>query len=193
MLKRKKGILAAGLICGMLVVTGCSEQGKQIGETPYFSMLIDGGKEYRAEENLDVQQLKELTLGYIELTCNIDYRNTENAMDELNYYTESTKKEYIEYEYVQGGIETMEYYEQIMELLETSVEEIQFYQLNDKEKARVACDYITVIPHATDEYFEELGIKKDTKYKRTMMLGFVREEGEWKIDEYDITDRIEVK
>lgn len=181
------------ILLGMGVsLSACSNKAINTSETPYYSLSIDGKKQYKSAEDEDVQKIKELSTGYIELTCGFDYKALENAFDELNYYTEKVKNDYIEYEYIEDSIATMEYYEQVQDLVECNIKDMQFYELYDEESARVQCEYISVVKHATDEYLSDVGVKLDTKYSRVMTLEFVKENGEWKIDSYNITNREEV-
>jgi len=192
MMRRTKAHFLTVLLCIGGSLTACSNMTVNTSETPYYSYSIDGVKQYKSGEDEDVQKIKELATGYVELTCGFDYTSLENAHDEVNYYTEDLKNEYIEYEYVEAGMETMRYYQQVQDLVECNINDIQFYGKLDQESAWVQCEYISVVTHATEEYLSDVGVKLDTKYRRVMTLAFVKENGEWKIFDYDITDREEV-
>ena len=59
--------------------------------------------------------------------------------------------------------------------------------------ATVACEYIVTIKHATDEYLEQLQLKKDTKYRRTMTIEYTKVNDEWKVANNSVSEREEVE
>lgn len=176
-----------------LSLTACSTEKSQTEVTPYYSVTIDGEKEYYSGEDSNIIKLKEITEEFVVAAGQADYQKPEEAERELSYYTDEVRAQKEESDYVNRIIAMMTGYELQTHISEKTIKEIKLSSKHGNPTATVACEYIVSIKHATDEYLEQLQLKKDTKYRRTMTIEYTKVNEEWKVSNNSVSEREEVE
>lgn len=189
--KKIKGCMAL-VLCSVISMTGCGAMNKQTEETSFYQITIDGDMMYYPETDKNVQKLIAITDEFATVYANVDYTKPEQLEKELNFYTEAKRAEKLQQNYVDSMTEQLIAYKMKQEVVEIGNYGIQFYTFEGKKRAKVTCDYISVLNHAAKSYLEVNGLKLDTKYKRTFLVDYELENSEWKVENQKSTAREEV-
>ena len=189
--KKIKGCMAF-ILCALISMTGCGAMNKQTKETSFYKLTIDGDMVYYPENVENVQNLIGVTNEFINVFADTDYTKPEQLEKELDYYTEAKRTELNEQKYVDRVVEQLNTYKTKQEVVEIGNYGVQFYSFEGKKRAKVTCDYISVMNNATENYLQISGLKLNTNYKRTFTIDFELENGEWKIENQKASAREEV-
>lgn len=176
-----------------LSLTACSAKTSQTEVTPYYSVTIDGEKKYYSDEDSTITKLKEVTEEFVVAAGQANYQKPDEVESELSYYTDEIRSMKEESDYVDRINTMITGYELQTHISEKTINEIQLSSQHGNPMATVACEYIVTIKHATDEYLEQLQLKKDTKYRRTMTIEYTKVNDEWKVSNNSVSEREEVQ
>lgn len=176
-----------------LSLTACTTKTNQTEVTPYYSVTIDGEKKYYTDEDSTIMKLKEVTEEFVVAAGQANYQKPEEVEGELSYYTDEIRSLKEESDYVNRINEMLTGYELQTHISEKTIKEIKLSSKHGNPMATVACEYIVTIKHATDEYLEQLQLKKDTKYRRTMTIEYTKVNDEWKVSNNSVSEREEVE
>ena len=189
---KRKICLIITVVMG-LSLTACSTKTNQSEVTPYYSVTIDGEKEYYSDEDSNIIKLKEVTEEFVVAAGQSNYQKPDEVNGELSYYTDEVRSQMEESDYVNRIITMITGYELQTHISEKTIKEIKLSFQHGNPMATVACEYIISIKHATDEYLEQLQLKKDTKYRRTMTIEYTKVNDEWKVANNSVSEREEVE
>lgn len=175
----------------IFIFTGCSKTPESQENILYYNVGMDGEKISVADDQEDVVMIRKNATGYSEASVNADYKNPD--MEEENTYYSKEKYELYKNlgrdEVIIGRIQGF----RLLEKCESAeLTGIEFYKSGGQRSAKVTVDTIATIEHATDEFYEIYELQKDAKCQRTFMLDFIYEDGDWKVSDYDYTDRTSI-
>lgn len=184
-------ILVLCMATGILL--GCSNKKAQEtnAETPYYTLDIDGNKIYLQEDLPKVASVKKAATDFIILRQNKDYKNFD-AQGEYKYFSKDTYNSYMDaknYEIVE------EFYKESQLTVQydsADITNVKFFTENDVEKCKVTMVYKDKIISATNEYLEEVKAQLNVPYEREAGISMVLENNEWKIVDWNLTERKEI-
>lgn len=189
---KRKICLIITVVMG-LSLTACTTKTSQTEVTPYYSVTIDGEKKYYSDEDSTIMKLKEVTEEFVVAAGQANYQKPDEVEGELSYYTDEIRSLKEETDYVNRINAMITGYELQTHISDKVIKKIKLSSQHGNPMATVACEYIVTIQNATDEYLEELQLKKDTKYRRTMTIEYKKVNDEWKVSDNSVSEREEVQ
>lgn len=176
----------------MLTACGQKEISQITNEEPkYYSISIDGDYLPREEDDMDVNVLTEVSKGFLAAAVSRDYKNID-TVTEYGYYTKEVYEKYMQMGRPEAVKASAIENQLVVNLHEADIKKIEFYKLKGQEASSVTIEYISSYIEGTESYLNQLKVKKGSKYKRTMTIKFIKEDGEWKVQETSATAREEV-
>lgn len=192
-MQKNKVLLCLAAAAISMQFAACSgKSGNSTEPTNYYSVSIDGDYTYYPEDNEDVMSLSAITDDFLYEIINRDYK-TANPANEYPYYTKAVRASYEAMNRAESQKASLTANELSTVLNQVTISNIEFYTLRGIPSVSVIADYVSTIEHAVPSYLDSLGIKGNTKYKRTVTIVFAQEENEWKVSTYSATARVEVK
>lgn len=194
MKKQKRVALMCMLLTCTALMTACTQQelSQSSKEIPkYYSVSMDGEYLPKSEDDPDIAKLKEISGEYLEAIVNRNYNNIEKTT-EYSYYTEETYNKYMVTNRPEIIKESVIQNKLIVNLDSYEIQHIEFYTLRGQQSSTVLIEYISSYIEGDEEYLNRINVKKDVNYKRDITITFIKENDNWKVQEYLLTIREEI-
>jgi len=175
-----------------LSFTSCGKSVTVKEETPYYSTTIDGEKKYYSEEETKVEEVSTLGKDFATAICGADYNDLSKPFS-YDYFTKEIQSYQDEAAFRKSEADYISEYELLIELSGFDVKMMKFSKFKNVESVTMEAEIITIVKHGVDAYLEQSSVKLNTPYRRTLTIEASVEDGEWKVSNYDVTSREEVK
>lgn len=190
---KKLALMYMVLVCTALL-TACNQKAvdqNSQGIPKYYEVSMDGEYLSKSENDLEVNELKEISGEYLEVIVNRDYHNIDQTT-EYSYYTEETYNKYMDTNRPEILKASVIQNRLIVNLESYEIQQMEFYTLRGQQSSTVTMEYISSYIEGTEQYFNQISVKKDTRYRRIITITFIKENNHWKVQEYLLTTREEI-
>lgn len=188
--KRILPIILATIVISSNMI-GCEKSNDiTTNETPYYTLNIDGEKQFFNEEHDEVKNISSFIEEYLNLSVNIDYTN-KIYLDQFALYTDEIVAIDTESGFYDLYEEKMTQNELIEILDSYEITEIDFYDVYGSPYATVTFNCLSTLSHGSEEYLESNGFEIGKQYKTNMSLKLLKQDNGWRLEEILTSDIIE--
>ncbi len=174
-------ILLGGVIVSL---TGCNNNFAQ-QETKVFSIDIDGNNLFYDEDCEDAAAIKSSAEGFTIAAMGRNYYKPD-VKAETEYYSETLKEYFTADDWIDNDNAYIVKNKLMMSVEELNMESIQLVRIGGEGACIVDYTYVLIVENSTSDFFSGYEIKNGTSYETAIQLKMLRQQGEWKIDEYSI-------
>lgn len=174
-------ILASIIISSNLI--GCEKSNDTTNnETPYYTLNIDGEKQFFDEDYEEVTSINSFLTQYLNLSVTTDYI-AGGYLEQFYLYTDDVVAMDAESGFYESFEETAQARQIIRTLHGFEVTEIDFYEIYGDQYATVYLSYTSSMSHASDEYLESNSLELDTQYNTNASYKLLKQDNGWRLEE----------